>query len=105
MHALGQELCARHRPAVLLVTHDVGEAMLLADRVVVLSDGVISLDECVDVASPRLRSDPRFIALRSGCGAHWASTNGPKVATAAHPRTSCAADGLQPAAEGAIHSF
>jgi len=29
------------------------------------SDGVISLDEPVDVASPRLRSDAGFIALRS----------------------------------------
>ena len=39
MHALLQELCARHRPAVLLVTHDVDEAILLADRVLVLADG------------------------------------------------------------------
>jgi sulfonate transport system ATP-binding protein len=65
MHALVQQLCARHRPAVLLVTHDVDEAILLADRVLVLSDGLISLDEPVDVPSPRLRRDTRFIALRS----------------------------------------
>ena len=44
MHALVKELCERHRPAVLLVTHDVDEAIRLADRVLVLSDGVISLD-------------------------------------------------------------
>ena len=65
MHALVQELCARHRPAVLLVTHDVDEAVLLADRVLVLTDGVISLDEPVDVPSPRPRGDPAFLALRS----------------------------------------
>jgi sulfonate transport system ATP-binding protein len=65
MHALVQALCARHRPAVLLVTHDVDEAVLLADRVLVLTDGYISLDEHVDLATPRLRSDARFIALRS----------------------------------------
>jgi sulfonate transport system ATP-binding protein len=65
MHALLQDLCRRHRPAVLLVTHDVDEAVLLADRVVVLTDGRISLDVPVDVASPRLRTDPRFHALRS----------------------------------------
>jgi sulfonate transport system ATP-binding protein len=65
MHALLQQLCARYRPAVLLVTHDVDEAILLADRVLVLTDGVISLDVAVDVASPRLRGDARFIALRS----------------------------------------
>ncbi|QXC59441.1 ABC transporter ATP-binding protein [Aquihabitans sp. G128] len=65
MHALVQQLHARHAPAVLLVTHDVDEAVLLADRVLVLTDGRISLDEVVDVPSPRLRGDDRFIALRS----------------------------------------
>jgi len=65
MHGLLQELCARHRPAVLLVTHDVDEAILLADRVLVLTDGVISLDVPVDVPSPRLRGDHRFVELRS----------------------------------------
>jgi sulfonate transport system ATP-binding protein len=65
MHALVQELCARHRPAVLLVTHDVDEAVLLADRVLVLTDGALSLDQRVDVPRPRLRSHPSFLALRS----------------------------------------
>ncbi len=65
MHALVQELCSRHRPTVLLVTHDVDEAILLADRVLVLTDGLISLDLPVEVPSPRLRSDERFGALRS----------------------------------------
>ncbi|WP_083418065.1 ABC transporter ATP-binding protein [Pseudofrankia sp. BMG5.36] len=65
MHALLQELCRRHRPAVLFVTHDVDEAILLADRVLVLADGRLSLDVPVGVASPRLRSDPAFAVLRS----------------------------------------
>ena len=39
MHGLLRELCERHRPAVLLVTHDVDEAIVLADRVIVLDDG------------------------------------------------------------------
>ncbi|MGO8861060.1 MAG: ABC transporter ATP-binding protein [Acidimicrobiales bacterium] len=65
MHALVVKLCRRHHPAVLLVTHDVDEAILLADRVLVLSDGRISLDTAVDVVKPRLRGDPRFSALRS----------------------------------------
>jgi sulfonate transport system ATP-binding protein len=65
MHALVQELCRRHQPTVLLVTHDVDEALLLADRVLVLTDGRISLDVAVDVPSPRLRSEERFGALRS----------------------------------------
>ncbi|HEU5149364.1 MAG TPA: ABC transporter ATP-binding protein [Iamia sp.] len=65
MHLLVQELCARHRPAVLLVTHDVDEAVLLADRVLVLTDGVISLDEPVLLDHPRPRGDERFLALRT----------------------------------------
>jgi sulfonate transport system ATP-binding protein len=65
MHALLQELCRRHQPAVLLVTHDVDEAILLADRVVVLSDGRLSLDVPVDVPSPRLRTDGSFARLRT----------------------------------------
>ncbi|HEX3839253.1 MAG TPA: ABC transporter ATP-binding protein [Acidimicrobiales bacterium] len=64
MHHLLQDLCARHRPAVLLVTHDVDEALLLADRAVVLVDGRISLDVPVDLERPRRRGDPGFVALR-----------------------------------------
>ncbi len=65
MHALVQQLCARHHPAVLLVTHDVDEAILLADRVLVLTDGAISLDVRVGVADPRRRGDPAFTDLRT----------------------------------------
>jgi sulfonate transport system ATP-binding protein len=65
MHVLVQELCARHRPAVLLVTHDVDEAIVLADRVLVLTDGVISLDEEVAMPHPRPRGAPRFLDLRA----------------------------------------
>jgi sulfonate transport system ATP-binding protein len=64
MHALVQQLHARHNPAVLLVTHDVDEAVLLADRVLVLTDGLISLDVPVDLPSPRRKADARFLALR-----------------------------------------
>jgi sulfonate transport system ATP-binding protein len=65
MHALLAQLCARHRPAVLLVTHDVDEAILLADRVAVLGDGRISLDLPVEIAAPRVRTDPAFATLRT----------------------------------------
>jgi len=65
MHALVQQLHAKHAPAVLLVTHDVDEAVLLADRVIVLTDGRFSLDVTVDAPSPRLRSDRQIIDLRS----------------------------------------
>ncbi|WP_410614826.1 ABC transporter ATP-binding protein [Amycolatopsis sp. lyj-109] len=41
MHSLVQDLWQRHRPGVLLVTHDVDEALRLADRVLVLDGGRI----------------------------------------------------------------
>ncbi len=64
MHGLLLDLCRRHTPAVLLVTHDVDEAILLADRVIVLTDGAISLDVEVTVPKPRARDSHDFTALR-----------------------------------------
>ncbi|MEV0295576.1 ABC transporter ATP-binding protein [Nocardia sp. NPDC050710] len=64
MHALLQDLCARYKPAVLLVTHDVDEAVLLADRVLVLDVGRIALDRRIDLERPRRHGDPEFIRLR-----------------------------------------
>ncbi|WP_315728958.1 MULTISPECIES: ABC transporter ATP-binding protein [unclassified Bradyrhizobium] len=42
MHVLVRELVARHRPGVLLVTHDVDEAIALADRILVMRKGRIA---------------------------------------------------------------
>ena len=64
MQALVAELCARHRPGVLLVTHDVEEAVLLADRVFVLKEGQISLNLAVELPRPRRVGGPEFDALR-----------------------------------------
>jgi ABC-type nitrate/sulfonate/bicarbonate transport system ATPase subunit len=57
---------AREPRTVVLVTHDVEEAMLLADRVAVLSPrpGRVLARLSVDLARPRERSDPEVIALR-----------------------------------------
>ncbi|QNG17673.1 ABC transporter ATP-binding protein [Rhodococcus triatomae] len=64
MHGLLQELIDRHRPAVLLVTHDVDEAIILADRVLVIDNGRISVDEFVDLPSPRSLADSAFQDFR-----------------------------------------
>ncbi|MEJ3659156.1 ABC transporter ATP-binding protein [Actinomycetes bacterium KLBMP 9759] len=53
MQELLLELHSRHRPAVLLVTHDVDEAVALADRVIVLDAGRITVDRPI----PRGTSD------------------------------------------------
>jgi sulfonate transport system ATP-binding protein len=64
MQALVTSLWRAHRPAVLLVTHDVVEALMLADRVVVLADGKIAADIEVPQPRPRRLSDPAIDALR-----------------------------------------
>ena len=52
MQAMVGELWQKHRCAVLLVTHDVDEALLLADRAVVLDRGRIRTDLAIDLARP-----------------------------------------------------
>ena len=44
MHDLVRELVASHRPGVLLVTHDVDEAIELADRILVMREGRIAFE-------------------------------------------------------------
>lgn len=65
MHRLLRTLCDRYRPGVLLVTHDVDESVLLADRILVLTDGRLSLDLPVDLPVAGRRHRPEFSALRS----------------------------------------
>jgi NitT/TauT family transport system ATP-binding protein len=63
----------------LLVTHDVEEALFMANRVIVLSDrpAAIKADVPVDLPYPRHRGDPRLAALRRdvlgllGLDANW----------------------------------
>ena len=64
MQSLVAELCGRHHPGVLLVTHDVEEAILLADRVLVLRDSKISVDRQVELPRPRRIGGEAFDELR-----------------------------------------
>jgi len=64
MHSLVRALHAHHNPAVLLVTHDVDEAIRLADRVTILRDGVLVTDLAVTVDRSQGTSDPEFTRLR-----------------------------------------
>lgn len=60
------EVWSWYQPTTLLVTHDIDEALVLADRVVVLggAPGSIRADITVDLPRPRVRSDPRFHRLQ-----------------------------------------
>jgi sulfonate transport system ATP-binding protein len=64
MQDLVLDLWSRHRPATLLVTHDVDEAIALADRLLVLEGGRIVLDLPNPMPRPRDRGAAQFSALR-----------------------------------------
>jgi sulfonate transport system ATP-binding protein len=60
MQQLIESLWRERGFTAVLVTHDVQEAVALADRVVLIEDGAITLDMHIDLARPRLRGNPRF---------------------------------------------
>ena len=60
MQRLIENLWCRHRFTALLVTHDVGEAVALADRVLLIESQRIALDERIVLERPRSRGDARF---------------------------------------------
>ena len=63
MHGLLRRLCEVHRPAVLLITHDVDEAITLADRVILLEAGLVKADVRVEL-DDRSPGSPEFGDLR-----------------------------------------
>ncbi|WP_067568246.1 ABC transporter ATP-binding protein [Nocardia acidivorans] len=65
MQDLVGDLVARHRPAVLMVTHDVDEAIRLADRVLILDRGRFAVDTTIELPRPRDLADPEIRGLRT----------------------------------------
>lgn len=63
MHALIERLWREQGFTALLVTHDVQEAVALGDRVVVIEDGTIGLDQTIDLARPRSRGSQAYGAI------------------------------------------
>lgn len=61
MQELVLDLWQRHGLSIVMVTHDVGEAVRLADRILVLEDGRLAHERIVDVPRPRHASDARLI--------------------------------------------
>lgn len=64
MHALLERLWRERGFTAVLITHDVAEAVALADRVIVLREGAVALDIPVAIARPRVR-DPQAAALQA----------------------------------------
>lgn len=66
MHELTERIWRDHRFTVVLITHDVAEAVALADRVVVLKNGRIALDVPIPLPRPRRElADPAAPALQA----------------------------------------
>ncbi len=80
-------LCRKLNKTVLFVTHDVDEAIALADRCVVFAGRPGTIDHVLDIPLGgernlvQLRSDPRYVEL---CAALWKRL-APDVAGAADP--------------------
>ena len=87
MHELVLSLWRVHQPAVVLVTHDVDEAIALADRVLVLREGRVAVEEVIAGERPR---DPNYArALRerllAELGVGRESTPRSSVVATTHP--------------------
>ncbi len=63
MHRLIEDLWRAQGFTALLVTHDVQEAVALADRVILLEEGHVALDQRVALPRPRIQGSPDFAAL------------------------------------------
>lgn len=65
MHRLLEGLWRERRFTTILITHDVAEAVALADRVIVLKNGETALDITIDIERPRRElADPRAVDLQ-----------------------------------------
>ncbi|WP_258308548.1 ABC transporter ATP-binding protein [Streptomyces sp. NWU339] len=64
MQQLLERLWLEQPRTVLLVTHDVEEALVLSDRVLVLADGAVGRDLHIDLPRGERRGHPRLVAWK-----------------------------------------
>ena len=65
MQGLIERVWQEHEFTAVLVTHDVEEAVALADRIIVLSAGQVALDLRVDLPRPRDHAANRFTEIKA----------------------------------------
>jgi sulfonate transport system ATP-binding protein len=63
MQALIEQVWQDKGFTAVVVTHDVSEAVALADRILLLDDGRVAMDVTVDLPRPRRRGDPEAAAI------------------------------------------
>jgi sulfonate transport system ATP-binding protein len=78
MQDLVADVHARLRPTVVMVTHDVDEALHLADRIVLLGSRPSTVEATLRVphARPRRRGDPDLAAMAEEILAHFGFQRG-----------------------------
>ena len=60
-----EDIWRRQGFTAVLATHDAAEAVAVADRILVLDEGGVALDERVGLARPRVRGSAAFAALEA----------------------------------------
>lgn len=83
-----QNIWQKEQITMILVTHDVDEAVFLGDRVVIMqpNPGQIQRIVDIDLERPRNRSDPRFIAYRDNILSSFLNTFSTPPSTPPAPR-------------------
>jgi len=111
MQGLLERLWREQGFTALLITHDVDEAIVLADRVVVLRDGVVDCEVEVSLPRPRPRTGPEFDAIKElvlGRILRDATSNFPnesrKTQWHAHPKTDSTSEPSSPRAQAPVPS-
>lgn len=64
MQALIEKIWIKRRFSIVLVTHDVEEAVTLGDRVLVMDRGQFVLEKEILMARPRTRTSPELVELK-----------------------------------------
>ena len=86
MQRLIESVWRELRFTAVLVTHDVAEAVALADRVLLVEDGRITLDEPVALARPRAHGTAAFAELEGRVLARVLRETPPEATTQPRPR-------------------
>jgi sulfonate transport system ATP-binding protein len=76
MQALVEQVWREQGFTAVLVTHDVTEAIVLGDRVVLIEDGIVKLELEVDLPRPRRRGTQEVAALEDKILRHLFSDGG-----------------------------
>jgi sulfonate transport system ATP-binding protein len=63
MQRLIEGIWQEQKFSAFLITHDVDEAITLADRIILIENGQVTMDKEVTLPRPRKRKDPEFMEL------------------------------------------